>query len=535
MVVDGNQPVPRDLRHYENNQITNVSWTDVSTLHHFTFERDTSFAKLFEEMSYGDLTLSGDTIALAFPYAASDLTWTQWTAMADDAALGLGYDPATYDRLLYVLPHLPKNAPARGLSSGIRAWCAYVNYIELGCLFHEFGHTIGLRHAGELLPDGTTKGLGDDSDGIMGGALNAHANAVNKEIAGWLTGSRLEVFDQTGSATFALAAQSVAADTRQVVKLVNNGARPVTGVVDTFVSFRDTGGFDAQLLDSLPDYNGDEVANSVLIHLSNRLLARDTMYLRALEQGETYAEHGVTVEVVAISGDHATITVSRAPYDPTPPLVTLAPPDYQSDPRQFRYYTLSITNTNDPSETPFDSYYDVALPVIGSGWIVGWATGATTAVPPGETSDFQFIVASPSAAAPGRYDFSVTVTDPDGDAGPVSAQAAAAYTVVGDEPDADGDGVPDSIDDCTLAPNAGQVDADLDGFGNACDPDFDNDGVVSSSDLSAFIMNFGSADPVFDLTGDGSVASDDLSVFIGSFGGPPGPSGYACAGTIPCP
>jgi hypothetical protein len=38
-------------------------------------------------------------------------------------------------------------------------------------------------------------------------------------------------------------------------------------------------------------------------------------------------------------------------------------------------------------------------------------------------------------------------------------------------PDADGDGVPDEIDNCSLVPNADQIDTDGDGQGNACDPD----------------------------------------------------------------
>jgi hypothetical protein len=279
MVVDGSQPVPRELRHYENNQVTNVTWTDVSTLHHFAFERDTSFASLVEEMSFGQLTLSGDTISLAFPQAASDLTWTQWTPLAEAEALSRGFDPSAYDRLLYVLPYLPRDAPARGLSSGVRGWCAFIGYIELGCLFHEFGHTIGLRHAAELRSDGTANGLGDDSDGLMGGGFNAHVNVVNKYIGGWLEGSRLETFDETGSATVTIAAQSVGTDTLQAVKIINNGARPVTGVVDTYVSFRDVGGFDEQLLVSLPDHNGDGVANAVLVHQWERVFPGDTIYL----------------------------------------------------------------------------------------------------------------------------------------------------------------------------------------------------------------------------------------------------------------
>jgi hypothetical protein len=42
--------------------------------------------------------------------------------------------------------------------------------------------------------------------------------------------------------------------------------------------------------------------------------------------------------------------------------------------------------------------------------------------------------------------------------------------------DADGDGVPNSSDDCTNVPNAGQADLDCDGRSDASDSDIDGDG-----------------------------------------------------------
>ena len=78
MVVDGNQQIPRSLRHYENNQVTNTNWTNASTIHEFAFDRDTSFASLYEEMSYGQLTITGDTVLMALPYDASEFTWGEW-------------------------------------------------------------------------------------------------------------------------------------------------------------------------------------------------------------------------------------------------------------------------------------------------------------------------------------------------------------------------------------------------------------------------------------------------------------------------
>ena len=48
-------------------------------------------------------------------------------------------------------------------------------------------------------------------------------------------------------------------------------------------------------------------------------------------------------------------------------------------------------------------------------------------------------------------------------------------------PDADGDGVPDAIDNCPDEPNPTQADADGDGLGDACDPDANGDGFVDGA------------------------------------------------------
>ncbi len=77
MVVDGNTPGPRSLRHFEDNQVTNTTWSDVSTIQHFAFDRNTSFASLYDEMSSGGLTLSGDTLLMDFAFDGPDLTWTE--------------------------------------------------------------------------------------------------------------------------------------------------------------------------------------------------------------------------------------------------------------------------------------------------------------------------------------------------------------------------------------------------------------------------------------------------------------------------
>lgn len=48
--------------------------------------------------------------------------------------------------------------------------------------------------------------------------------------------------------------------------------------------------------------------------------------------------------------------------------------------------------------------------------------------------------------------------------------------------DLDGDGVVDSVDNCIAIANANQLDTDIDGSGDLCDPDDDNDGITDEND-----------------------------------------------------
>ncbi|MFK7887552.1 MAG: hypothetical protein AB8G16_11885 [Gammaproteobacteria bacterium] len=89
--------------------------------------------------------------------------------------------------------------------------------------------------------------------------------------------------------------------------------------------------------------------------------------------------------------------------------------------------------------------------------------------------------------------------------------------------DTDGDGVDDTVDNCSQLANPDQRDTNGDGFGNACDTDLNDDMIVNFIDLGILRTVFFSTDEDADINGDGTVNIVDLGAMRTQFFSPPGP------------
>ncbi|MDQ3865854.1 MAG: PKD domain-containing protein [Actinomycetota bacterium] len=85
----------------------------------------------------------------------------------------------------------------------------------------------------------------------------------------------------------------------------------------------------------------------------------------------------------------------------------------------------------------------------------------------------------------------------------------ATYNVTVSNPDTDGDGKNDDVDNCPNAPNSDQANNDGDSLGDACDPDDDNDTVADGSDNCQFDSNANQANNDGDSLGDACDPDDD--------------------------
>ena len=186
------------------------------------------------------------------------------------------------------------------------------------------------------------------------------------------------------------------------------------------------------------------------------------------EKGAQPASRTFSVTVVAVND---------------PPVIAIgAPASTQSTSAASYSWTPTATDVDDTVLTwSFDP--SSTLP---TGISINSGTGQVTWTGP----------AKPAAAvAPGTYSVVVKVTDPHG----AFDKRTFSFTLI----DTDGDGVADYRDNCPTVANPNQSDIDHDGIGDVCDSDADGDGIPNSVEIANGLNPLDPSDAALDLNGDG--------------------------------
>ena len=141
------------------------------------------------------------------------------------------------------------------------------------------------------------------------------------------------------------------------------------------------------------------------------------------------------------------------------------------------------------------------------------------------------VIYTPNAGFVGTDFCILTLADGDADADTATVNILVSNDEIPND-DLDGDGVVNSMDNCTLVANPTQCDSDGDGYGNRCDGDLNNNGVTNAQDYQMFRAQLAqpSVPPIYnraDINCNAVVNSKDYVYFRALLGKPSGPSALA--------
>lgn len=349
---------------------------------------------------------------------------------AQDAARNDGVDPAAFDHLVYVFPQTPC-FPSGTATVGGQPTEMWINgaWFALKTVAHEFGHNLGLFHAGAqecgsaiLGSDCVIYPYGDSLD-VMGNRSLGHFNGYKKERLGWLDPIEGTIATADADGMYALEPYETPVGGSTKVLKIFKGSDPATGEpVWYYVEHRQATGFDDFLA------GNDNVTNGIVVRMATETSAPKPVSTLLLDMtpasqeyddwqdpalpfdavftdpasglslvGHLAADGGAIVDVR--HGSAACVTTSPIPSLPAQTTVWAA---------AGAPVSLDVSVTNVDSDACQDATFE--LNAAGpSGWSVDFEPHMLT-LAPGGVGGATLIVVSPADASDGIYDVEMVIS-----------------------------------------------------------------------------------------------------------------------------
>ena len=273
---------------------------------------DNGVAEYYAEASYGSHTLGGIvttwlTATVPTPTTCDYITVSQ---QGDARATDAGYNPYSYQKRVYIFPHIP--CGWLGLGGGSSAW---INQAASNLVIgHELGHCFGQGHSSSLdcgtLVVGGTCSISEYGDGysVMGNSQARHFPAYMKNNLGYFPAGTVATHS-SGSTTYTLSPIEVAGGALYAVKV------PIAETGRTYwLESRQPIGFDStmsgnpihgtlmRLGPGYPAYS----CNTCLLDMTPEV---DQFGNAALAVGESYFDAESELRITTLSEDGTSLVV----------------------------------------------------------------------------------------------------------------------------------------------------------------------------------------------------------------------------------
>jgi hypothetical protein len=287
-----------------------------------------SMRALYLNSSHGQLTFKTDTDGNGQPDVVGPFNlslskdgcdWLAWSVAVDQAAQAVGVNVATYQHVIYVLPH-HSQLPGCGWAGlayvgGRKSFVAEPQSMMV--YTHELGHNLNMAHAGKDLDNDGVMDVeyGDFSD-PMGSSRDMHQfNGPHMHQMGWLNSFPNAVQTVTASGSYQLAA--IGATPNDTLPQVLRIFKPSSNEYYYF-SYRQPSGFDASL--------SSIYTQGVNVHRYKGEGYSYTYFLQSLSETGSFMDNASGILVVPVTNGNETatvqVTLSCGSYKPS---VSLTP------------------------------------------------------------------------------------------------------------------------------------------------------------------------------------------------------------------